>query len=280
MSGESKLTDWIGRKEQTQDQVSLRQAVGMAAMFDLEAKPVAGDPLPPGWHWMLFPEIARHSVLSRDGHAPRGGFLPPVELPRRMWGGNRLKFHGEIKVGEEIGRESEVLSVKEKDGRSGQLTLVTVKHSYFASEGLALEEEHDIVYRSAAEDGNKSPPGETPTARPKWSQAIDPEPVFLFRYSALTFNGHRIHYDMPYVTNVEGYPGLIVHGPLTATLLLELVRRELPERSIQTAVVRARRPLFSGDSFKVEGFPSASGAHTWAVDPQGFIAMTLDVIFD
>ena len=113
----------------------------------------------------------------------------------------------------------------------------------------------------------------------KWSNLVDPDPVFLFRYSALTFNGHRIHYDAPYVTDVEGYPGLIVHGPLTATLLLELVRRELPNESIKTTVIRARRPLFSGSRFRVEGLPTESGAHTWAVDPEGFVAMTADVTF-
>ena len=279
MTAQPVLSDWIGRREQNSDVVSLRQAVGMAAMFDLSEEPVLGEPLPPGWHWMFFAEISRQSVLSKDGHAPRGGFLPPVELPRRMWGGNRLTFHGAIRVGEEVRRESQVLSITEKDGRSGQLALVTVKHSYYAAEGLALEEEHDIVYRSAAENGNKTPTGERPAMAAKWSNLVDPDPVFLFRYSALTFNGHRIHYDAPYVTDVEGYPGLIVHGPLTATLLLELVRRELPNESIKTTVIRARRPLFSGSRFRVEGLPTESGAHTWAVDPEGFVAMTADVTF-
>jgi len=279
VSGRIELSDWIGRTEETQDQVSLRQAVGMAAMFDLDEKPILGDPLPPGWHWMLFPEIAKQSALSTDGHAPRGGFLPPVELPRRMWGGNRLKFFRPIKVGEDIRRNSKILHVKEKNGRSGQLTLVTVKHEYFVSKELALEEEHDIVYRSAATNGNRAPPGERPPASPSWCTEVNPDPVFLFRYSALTFNGHRIHYDMPYVTNVEGYSGLIVHGPLTATLLLELVRRELPNETIKTATVRARRPLFSGNNFRVEGSYSEGKASTWAVDSSEFLAMTVDVTF-
>jgi len=275
----SRLSDWIGRREEKHDLVSLRQVAGMAAMFDLSDEPAVGDPLRPGWHWMFFAEIARQSILSEDGHAPRGGFLPPVELPRRMWGGNRLTFHEPIRVGDEVRRESEILSVSEKDGRSGQLSLVTVKHSYHASGGLALEEEHDIVYRSAAKNGNKAPPGEEPPKHPQWSRVVDPDPVFLFRYSALTFNSHRIHYDAPYVTKTEGYPGLIVHGPLTATLLLELIRIERPDDEIRTVIVRARRPLFAGASLRVEGFPTESGARTWAVDPDGFIAMTLDVKF-
>ena len=279
MTTTSQLSNWVGRRQENHDLVSLRQVVGMAAMFDLPDEPKAGDPLPPGWHWMFFAEIARQSVLSEDGHAPRGGFLPPVNLPRRMWGGNRLTFHEPMRVGDEIRRASEVLSVSEKDGRSGQMSLVTVKHSYHASGGLALEEEHDIVYRSAAKNGNKAPPGEEPQKSSQWSREVDPDPVFLFRYSALTFNGHRIHYDMPYVTKTEGYPGLIVHGPLTATLLLELIRSERPDDEIRTVIVRARRPLFAGASFRVEGLPTEYGASTWAVDPDGFIAMTLDVTF-
>lgn len=279
MTTQSVLSDWLGRQEENSDLVSPRQVSGMAAMFDLSERPVMGDPLPPGWHWMFFPEIVRQSALSKDGHAPRGGFLPPVELPRRMWGGNRLTFHEPIRVGEEVRRDSEILSITEKNGRSGQLALVTVKHSYHASGGLTLEEEHDIVYRSAAKSGNKMPPGEQPIKPAQWSNVVDPDPVFLFRYSALTFNGHRIHYDTPYVTEVEGYPGLIVHGPLTATLLLELVRRERPSESIETVVIRAQRPLFAGLRFRVEGFPTETGAHTWAVDSDGFVAMTADVTF-
>ena len=279
MTAQSGLSDWIGRREENFDLVSLRQASGMAAMFDLSQDPVMGDPLPPGWHWVFFAEMARQSVLSKDGHAPRGGFLPPVELPRRMWGGNRLTFHEPIRIGEEVRRDSEILSITEKNGRSGQLALVTVKHSYHASGGLALEEEHDIVYRSEAKRGNKMPPGEQPIKPAQWSNVVDPDPVFLFRYSALTFNGHRIHYDTPYVTEVEGYPGLIVHGPLTATLLLELVRRERPYESIETVVIRAQRPLFAGLRFRVEGFPTETGANTWAVDSDGFVAMTADVTF-
>ncbi len=279
MTAQSVLSDWLGRHDENSDVVSLRQVSGMAAMFDLSEKPVMGDPLPPGWHWMFFPEIVRQSALSTDGHAPRGGFLPPVELPRRMWGGNRLTFHEPIQVGDEVRRDSEILSITEKNGRSGQLALVTVKHRYHASGGLALEEEHDIVYRSAAKNGNKTPLGEPPAELAQWSNVVDPDPVFLFRYSALTFNGHRIHYDTAYVTEVEGYPGLIVHGPLTATLLLELVRRERPEELIKTVVVRARRPLFAGTRFRVEGLPTETGAHTWAVDSGGCVAMTANVTF-
>ena len=273
------LQDWVGRTEQNTELVSLRQSVGMSAMLDYKLTPQAGDPLPPGWHWMFFPEMARQSVLSADGHAPRGDFLPPVELPRRMWGGNRLRFLGPIPIGQELRRVSEILSIKSKEGRSGKLALVTVRHSYFGHEALAMEEEHDIVYRSAAKGENQSPPGQAPATAADWSKEIVPDAVLLFRYSALTFNGHRIHYDMPYVRDVEGYPGLIVHGPLTATLLMKSARESYPEELFETAVVRAHRPLFAGNKLIVQGAQIDSGVHMWALDPEGFTAMTVDIVF-
>ncbi len=273
------LQDWVGRTEQNTELVSLRQSVGMSAMLDYELTPQAGDPLPPGWHWMFFPEMARHSVLSPDGHAPRGDFLPPVELPRRMWGGNRLRFFGPIPIGQELRRESEILSVRSKEGRSGKLALVTIRHSYFEHEALAMEEEHDIVYRPAANGENQSPPGQVPTSPADWSKEVVPDAVLLFRYSALTFNGHRIHYDMPYVRDVEGYPGLVVHGPLTATLLMESARERYPEELFETAVVRAHRPLFAGNKLVVQGSQIESGVQMWALDPEGFVAMTVDIVF-
>lgn len=277
--GDLNLQEWIGKREESMDLISLRQAIGMSAMLDIESIPQNGDALPPGWHWMFFAEMARQGVLSTDGHAPRGDFLPPVDLPRRMWGGNRLVFHQPIPIGKNLRRESEILSIAEKSGRSGQLALVTVKHSYYGTDFLAMEEEHDIVYRSAANGSNKSPPGQEPVAKPDWVKEITPDPVFLFRYSALTFNGHRIHYDGEYVRDVEGYPGLIVHGPLTATLLLELARENQPSDRFQSVVVRAHRPLFAGNKLVVQGLRTDVGAQTWALDPEGFVAMTVDIVF-
>ena len=278
--GNIRLQDWVGKREENLELISLRQAVGMAAMLDIQTIPQVGDALPPGWHWMFFAEMARQSILSKDGHAPRGEFLPPVQLPRRMWGGNRLKFYRPIPVGKDLRRESEILSIAEKNGRSGQLALVTVKHGYYGTEGLAMEEEHDIVYRSAASGINKSPPGEQPSDKPDWTKEITPDAVFLFRYSALTFNGHRIHYDMPYVHDVEGYPGLIVHGPLSATLLMELARENQPAKTFKSVVVRAHRPLFADNKLTIEGCRTDAGARTWALDPDGFVAMTVEIIFD
>ena len=273
------LQDWVGRTEENTELVSLRQTVGMSAMLDYELTPQVGDALPPGWHWMFFAEMARQSVLSTDGHAPRGDFLPPVKLPRRMWGGNRLKFFEPIPIGEELRRESEILSIKNKEGRSGELALVTVRHGYFVKEGLAMEEEHDIVYRSAANGGSQSPPGQVPDNTADWSKEIVPDAVLLFRYSALTYNGHRIHYDMPYVQDVEGYPGLIVHGPLTATLLMESARGKHPGEVFEMVLVKAHRPLFAGNKLVVQGSETDSGVHMCALDREGFVAMTVDIVF-
>jgi 3-methylfumaryl-CoA hydratase len=169
--------------------------------------------------------MARHSEIGPDGHPKRGGFLPPVPLPRRMWAGSRLTFVQPVRVGDALTRESRILDVSGKEGRTGHLVFVTVRHDYSLASGLAITEEHDIVYRDNPQPGQPAPkPTPAPTDS-QFSREIVPDPVLLFRYSALTFNGHRIHYDRSYVTEVEGYPGLIVHGPLIATLLLDLLRR-------------------------------------------------------
>jgi 3-methylfumaryl-CoA hydratase len=215
------------------------------------------------------------SEVGADGHPKRGGFLPPVPLPRRMWAGGRLTFHAPLKVGEHATRTSTIANIEDKTGRSGRLVFVTVQHTIEADGELKLEEEHDIVYRDAPQEGARpqqpqlAPEGET------WRRTIDADAVMLFRYSALTFNGHRIHYDYPYVTQVEGYPGLIVHGPLIATLLVDLVRREQPNATLQSFAFRALRPTFAGQPFTVCGQPSADGKtiDLWAKDHEGYLTM-------
>jgi 3-methylfumaryl-CoA hydratase len=217
-----KLKDWVGRTQATEDLAAPFPVRALAATFDADdPEPRSGDPLPPLWHWLYFLDAAPQSKIGADGHAERGDFLPPVPLPRRMWAGSRFSFDGEpVRVGDAIGRTSEIKSVEPKSGSTGSMVFVTVKHTISGPRGVSFVEEHDIVYREAAK------PGEQPKApRPAptdatWTRTIVPDPVLLFRFSALTFNGHRIHYDRPYVTGVEGYPGLIVHGPLQAALLL------------------------------------------------------------
>jgi 3-methylfumaryl-CoA hydratase len=184
--------------------------------------------LPELWHWLYFLPHARQSEIGPDGHPKRGGFLPPVPLPRRMWAGGRLEWIKPLVVGDAIERTSTIQSVTHKSGRTGDLIFVLVRHEISNAAGIALTEEHDIVYRDAPAPDDKPV---TPTAAPSdatWTKTIHPDDVLLFRYSALTFNGHRIHYDRRYVTEVEGYPGLIVHGPLIATLLVDLVRQSIP----------------------------------------------------
>jgi 3-methylfumaryl-CoA hydratase len=220
------LRSWIGRQEKLHDQVTRFPIAALAATLDRDdPAPAAGDPLPALWHWLYFLPTARQSALGPDGHPSRGGFLPAVPLPRRMWAGGRFTFHQPLRVDELITRTSTVQDVTIKQGRNGALCFVLVKHEVSGSNGLALVEEHDIVYRDNPQ------PGEAPaTPRPVrtdgvWQREIRPSDPMLFRYSALTFNSHRIHYDRRYVTETEGYPGLIVHGPLIATLLIDLLRR-------------------------------------------------------
>lgn len=268
------LKNWIGRTQEIEDVIEPDHVANMAATLDLDTAPRAGDALPPGWHWLFFNRFAPAREVAEDGHAQRGGFLPPVTLPRRMWAGGRLSFSGTVKIGERATRRSEILTVEPKRGRSGDLVFVTVRHRISGAAGLAIEEEHDIVYRSPPAPGAAAA---KPVAAPtdaRWTKTIRPDPVLLFRYSALTHNGHRIHYDWPYVTKVEGYPGLIVHGPLTSTFLLELVRREAPGRRLVKYAFRAMAPLFDASPFTVNGRLEADQSiKLWATGPAGELAM-------
>jgi 3-methylfumaryl-CoA hydratase len=272
--GLAHLKDWVGRTQDVEDVIEPEHVANMAATLDLDASPKPGDALPPGWHWIFFNRFAPWREVAADGHALRGGFLPPVPLPRRMWAGGRLTFPGSIKIGEPVKRHSEILSVEPKQGRSGDLVFVTVKHSISGRAGLALEEEHDIVYRAPPAPGAPAAKAQAAPSGATWTKTIKPDPVLLFRYSALTHNGHRIHYDWPYVTKVEGYKSLIVHGPLTSTLLLELLRHSVPSRRLATYSFRAMAPLFDTAPFTVNGRAEPDGAvKLWAAGPAGELAM-------
>ncbi len=215
------------------------------------------------------------SEVGADGHPERGGFLPPVPLPRRMWAGGRLTFHKALKSGEHARRISTIVHIDDKTGRTGRLVFVTVKHDIETLGELAIEEEHDIVYRDAPTAGV---PTKEPARAPDggtWQRTLTADPVLLFRYSALTFNGHRIHYDHPYATQEEGYPGLVVHGPLIATLLVDLVGRELPDAALATFAFRALRPTFAGTPFTLCGMlaDDGKGIDLWAKDHDGYLTM-------
>ena len=270
------LGDWIGRTEQRDDIVTAAPLAGLIATLDRtdDPAPLAGTPLPPLAHWLYFLPQAMQHEIGADGHPKRGGFLPPVPLPRRMWAGGRLQFAHPIRVGEAVTRRSTITRVDAKQGRSGALVFVTVQHEVLNAQGVALTEEHDIVYRADPEAGAVPP---TPLPAPTnedFSRSITPDPVLLFRYSALTFNGHRIHYDRSYVTEVEGYPGLIVHGPLIATLLVDLLRRELPNAVLTQFDFKAASPLFDLHPFRVCGRREAEGSVLlWARNHLGELAM-------
>jgi 3-methylfumaryl-CoA hydratase len=233
---ETRMTDHLeppaNRMESAIDVVAPTSVAALSAMLDYAEAPGPGEPVPHLWHWIFFRSTARQSQLAADGHPVKGGFLPDLGLPRRTWAGGRLRFHAPLTVGSSISRDSTIGNVSEKTGRGGRLGFVTVKHAIRVGGALAIDEEHDIVYREPAIPGAASP---APTRAPFdeiWHRQVEPTEVLLFRYSALTFIGHRIHYDKPYATEVEGYPNLVVHGPLIATLLMDLLRRNQPQATV------------------------------------------------
>ena len=269
------LAQWIGREETARDLVTAAPLAGLAATLDRDdPPPAAGDALPPLAHWLYFLPRHRQSELGPDGHARRGGFLPPVPLPRRMWAGGRFEFRQPLRVGDEIVRRSRIVDVRHKRGRSGDLVFVLVRHEVSRDGRVALTEEHDIVYRDATRADTAVPAGTRAPHPATWQRDVTPDDVLLFRYSALTFNGHRIHYDRRYATTIEGYPGLVVHGPLQATLLTDLVRRELPGATIARFTFRAVRPLFDTGALRVCGRERTRGElDLWIEDAERFVAM-------
>lgn len=316
------LKQWTGRSETVQDVLHAKPLVLFSATLDRQdPPPKEGDEIPPFWHGLYFLTATRQSELGADGHPPRGGFLPPVPLPRRMFAGAQVDFVRPLRVGQTVERRSTILGVSQKQGRSGEMVFLQLQHEISDAAGVCVIETQDIVYRdepvveaktqtglseqavAAAStvspaptfSNNEVPVKESlvtpvpatpapvtpaPATPAQWSRIITPDPVLLFRYSALTFIGHRIHYDYPYTTAVEGYPGLVVHGPLQATLLLDLLRCELPQCVPKRFVFRAVSPLFCNGAFRVCGAPSGEGQYrTWIEDQQGRVTMqaTVDV---
>ena len=257
------LSAWVGRREQVSDVLELARTNALRAALG-EAQPLAaGDVLPLLHHWLYFWDVRPPEGLGADGHPARGGFLPPASLPRRMWAGGRLKFHKPLRVGEQVSRTSTILKVEAKSGKSGQLVFVTVEHQLAGAAGLAIVEEQDIVYREPAAPGATTAP--TPLAQPPraaWRRDVFPDTVLLFRYSALTMNGHRIHYDRPYAMDEEAYPALVVHGPLQATLLADLAAKNLTA-PITGFDFRGQSPAFDNVPLHVCGDPTADGASVW-----------------
>lgn len=266
---------WIGREERVQEQICQAPALAAAATFDdTQTQLAVGADLPPLWHWFYFLPKAPQASLGADGHPERGGFMPPIPYPRRMFAGARLRFHRPLTIGEPAERVGVIRNVVLKSGRSGALAFVTVGYSFLQQGELRIEEEQDIVYREPGPPVAAPEPRELPPVAPgAWSRLITPDPRLLFRFSALTFNAHRIHYDRPYASSEEGYPGLVVHGPLTAMLLLELVRQHSPHR-ISGFSFRGQAPLFDLAPFRLVGIPADARVELEAQAPDGAVALS------
>ena len=268
------LAHWVGRTERHVDRVTPVPVAALAATLDRgDPAPADGAAIAPLRHWLYFLPLAPTRALGPDGHPKRGGFLPPVPLPRRMWAGGRLQFHRPLRVGDAIERNSTIASVDTKQGKSGTLVFVLVRHEIAAAGEVAIVEEHDIVYREAPRPDDPPPTKKNAPADAEWRRDVVPSDVLLFRYSALTFNGHRIHYDRRYVTTEEGYPGLVVHGPLIATLLADLARDHVAPAELATFSFRAVSPLFDVAPFAVCGRREPAGVRLWAQGPDGRLAM-------
>ncbi|MGO4581046.1 MaoC family dehydratase N-terminal domain-containing protein [Cupriavidus sp. 2TAF22] len=252
------LRTWIGRSESRTETLAPEPVTGLAATLDLDGDALVRGPLPPLWHWLYFLPRAPQRELGQDGHPALGGFMPPMPLPRRMWAGGELEFKRPLRVGDTVTRTSTVRNVEYKTGRSGELWFVTVEHVLSVDGEVALNERHDLVYRAMPEPGEPLPPRPRLAHQAKWQRQLHADPVMLFRFSALTFNGHRIHYDHDYVRDVEGYPGLVVHGPLQAVLALDLVAREMPAARVRRFGFRGLAPLFDHDTVTVGGVPDAA----------------------
>jgi len=278
----SRYESWVGREEEFGDRIHESVARAMAATLDLESAPRAGDPLPPGWQWLFFNPAVRRSELGVDGHPARGGFLPPVELPRRMWAGSRIRYLVDLPLEAQAFRRSRILKVEEKVGKRGSLCFVTVEHTTTCGGAVCIVEEQDIVYREATPPGaGPSAPPERYEGRAQWNRNIVADTTLLFRYSALTFNGHRIHYDQAYARHGEGYPDLVVQGPLTATLLQQFAVEQGGGRRLKSFSFRGVTPLFVDRTFRLEGREDdGSTLAVWARGHDGELAMSASAGFE
>lgn len=277
-SAAEKYAEWIDRDVGATETFDRERHIRFDATFDREHDP-ASRHIAPMSHLIHFQSDVPLSKLGPDGHAEHGGFLPPIPLPRRMWAGSRVDFIRPIEFGAEVTRRSRIASITEKSGKSGQLVFVTTEHEFLVDGAVHLRDEQSLVFREEATGSGAPPPGETRVAA--HSKSITPKPVLLFRYSAITFNSHRIHYDHPYTTRVEGYPGLVVHGPLQATFLAAYAAERIPDRTLKSLSFRAQRPVFDLAPFTVNAAePDGAALELWTADSEGFVAMSAKATFE
>ncbi len=274
---EKLLNQWIGKTETIEDVLTLAPARAIASMLNHEIQPKIGDELPPTWTWIYFLPTPRQSLIGADGHPQKGGFLPPVPLPRRMRAGGKVTYLSSLKIGDSVRQVQTVKNIQIKEGRVGILVFVAVFHEIFVSDELAVTEEMNLVYRDFPAPSEQLPPVIQSPQDPEWIREINPDLVMLFRYSALTMNTHRIHYDREYAINEENYQGLLVQAPLTVTLIMDLLMNELPNAHVEQINFRATRPLFDGKPIRIEGKRVDEGALLWGIDFQGALAMTVEV---
>lgn len=270
------LQKWIGKQETRRELIAAFPSNALATTLNRDDPEYGeGTPLPPLWHWLHFLPIYKLKDAGYDGHNALGGFMPPVPLPRRMWAGSRLKFLAPMRIGRKLRKISTIGKIDHKRGSSGELVFVTVRHEVFDGDIKGIEEEHDIVYREPVSQDAKQPTPTQVSFKSEFSRIVNPDPTMLFRYSALTFNGHRIHYDHPFCTETEGYEGLVVHGPLLATLLLDLLRQEMPDANVETFDFRALAPVFETRDFSIHGKLEEDGKTVplWVKRHDGALAM-------
>lgn len=270
------LQTWVGRQETLEDDISLFPARALAGALDCAVTPQKGDALPPFWEWLYFLPTPSASATGADGHPAKGGFLPPVPLPRRMWAAGEADYLQPLLIGQSAQRISTIESVELKSGSTGALVFVNVRHDIFQNGIRCITQVQNLVYRDHPAPGAPQPPAKAAPTDPEWSRIIQPDPVLLFRYSALTYNGHRIHYDRPYAMQEEGYPALVVHGPLLVTLLLDLLRHSLPDTPLRKIRFRATRPTYDSHPFNVQGKWDAKTLRFWSADHEGALCMSLD----
>jgi 3-methylfumaryl-CoA hydratase len=269
----------VGRRETAVDVVTAAPANLLRLTFGRDEPELGpGDALPPGWQCLYFLPRFAPDALRPDGSPLDTGVIPPMPLPRRMFAGERFRFHRPLRIGETIRRETELVDISVKTGGTGTLVFATVAQRIFAGSALAIEEERRTVFREEVRAGerNQAPRREPAPDDVAWRRRVTPDPVLLFRFSALTFNSHRIHYDRPWAMEREGYPGLVVHGPLTSTLLLDFARDHARGHAFATYETQARAPLLDTAAFELRGRPSTDGrsVELWAVTPEGTVAMS------